>query len=85
MPSYDRALDALRTWMDSWAWIGHVAVGIHDRAHQDSRHIGGREGRRVTDQQQPEIDARRQTWPAHRFGVKAGALAFGEIVESMLP
>jgi len=27
MPSYDRALHALRTWMDSWAGIGHVAVG----------------------------------------------------------
>jgi hypothetical protein len=27
MPSYDRALHALRTWLDSWAGIGHVAVG----------------------------------------------------------
>jgi hypothetical protein len=31
MPSYDRALWALRTWLDSWAGIGHVAVGM---AHQ---------------------------------------------------
>src|SRR6266498_2685681 len=30
-PSYDRALWALRTWLDSWAGIGHVAVGM---AHQ---------------------------------------------------
>ena len=31
MPSYDRALHALRTWLDSWAGIGRVAVGM---AHQ---------------------------------------------------
>jgi hypothetical protein len=31
MPSYDRALWALRIWLDSWAGIGHVAVGM---AHQ---------------------------------------------------
>jgi hypothetical protein len=29
MPSYDRALHALRTWLDSWSDIGHVAVGMH--------------------------------------------------------
>jgi hypothetical protein len=28
MPSYDHALWALRTWLDSWSGIGHVAVGI---------------------------------------------------------
>jgi hypothetical protein len=27
--SYDRALHALRSWLDSWAGIGHVAVGMH--------------------------------------------------------
>ena len=27
--SYDRALCALRTWLDSWSGIGHVAVGMH--------------------------------------------------------
>jgi hypothetical protein len=31
MPSYDRALWALRSWLDSWSGIGHVAVGM---AHQ---------------------------------------------------
>jgi len=30
-PPYDRALWALRTWLDSWSGIGHVAVGM---AHQ---------------------------------------------------
>ena len=29
MPSYDRALWALRSWLDSWSGIGHVAVGMH--------------------------------------------------------
>src|SRR5882724_2916127 len=28
MPSYDRALHALRTWLDSLSWIGHVTVGM---------------------------------------------------------
>jgi hypothetical protein len=28
-PPYDRALWALRTWLDSWPGIGHVAVGMH--------------------------------------------------------
>jgi hypothetical protein len=28
MPSYDRALHALRSWVDSWSGIGHVAVGM---------------------------------------------------------
>jgi len=31
MLSYDRALHALRTWLDSWSGIGRVAVGM---AHQ---------------------------------------------------
>jgi hypothetical protein len=29
MPPHDRALHALRTWLDTWTRIGHVAVGIH--------------------------------------------------------
>jgi len=29
MRSYDRALWALRTSLDSWSGIGHVAVGMH--------------------------------------------------------
>jgi len=32
MPSYDRALLALRIWLDSWTGIGHVAVGCTARA-----------------------------------------------------
>jgi hypothetical protein len=27
-PSYDRALHALRSWLDSWSGIGHVTVGM---------------------------------------------------------
>jgi hypothetical protein len=33
MPSYDRALWALRTWLDSWSGIGHVAVGMHRQGY----------------------------------------------------
>ena len=29
MPSYDRALWAMRSWLDSWSGIGHVTVGMH--------------------------------------------------------
>jgi hypothetical protein len=28
-PSYDRALWALRTWLDSWPGVGRVAVAMH--------------------------------------------------------
>jgi hypothetical protein len=28
MPSYDRALHALRSWLDTGTGIGHVAVGM---------------------------------------------------------
>ena len=30
---YDRALHAIRTWLDSWAGIGHVAVGMHRQGY----------------------------------------------------
>ena len=33
MPSYDRALWALRTWLDSWSGVGHVAVGTHRQGY----------------------------------------------------
>src|SRR6266403_5432379 len=33
MPSYDRALHALRTWLDSWTGIGRVAVGMHRQGY----------------------------------------------------
>jgi hypothetical protein len=29
MPSYDCALRALRTWLESWPGVGHVAIGMH--------------------------------------------------------
>ena len=31
LPSYDGALHALRSWLDSWSGIGHITV---DMAHQ---------------------------------------------------
>ena len=33
MPSYDRALWALRTWLDSWPGVGHVAAGMHRQGY----------------------------------------------------
>src|SRR5438309_1872238 len=33
LPSYDRALHTLRSWMHSWAGIGRVAVGMHRRGY----------------------------------------------------
>ena len=33
MRSHDRALWALRTWLDSWPGIGHVAVGMHRQGY----------------------------------------------------
>ncbi len=33
MLSYDRALHALRTWLDSWEGIGRVAVGMHRQGY----------------------------------------------------
>ena len=33
MLSYDRALWALRTWLDSRPGIGHVAVGMHRQGY----------------------------------------------------
>jgi len=28
-PSHERSLWALRTWLDSWPGVGHVAAGMH--------------------------------------------------------
>jgi hypothetical protein len=33
MPSYDRAIWALRTWLDSWSGNGHVAVGMYRQGY----------------------------------------------------
>jgi hypothetical protein len=33
LPSYDRSLWALRSWLDSWAGIGHVTVGMHRQGY----------------------------------------------------
>ena len=32
-PSHDRVLLGLRTWLDSWSGIGHVAVGMHRQGY----------------------------------------------------
>jgi hypothetical protein len=33
LPSYERALWALRMWLDSWSGIGHAAVGMHRQGY----------------------------------------------------
>jgi hypothetical protein len=33
MPSYDRALWALRSYLDSWDGLGSVAVGMHRQGY----------------------------------------------------
>src|SRR5262250_2357921 len=33
LPSHDRALWALRTWLDSWPGIGRVAAGMHRQGY----------------------------------------------------
>jgi hypothetical protein len=39
MPLYDRVLRALRTWLDSWSGVGHVAAGM-DRQSYDLQRYG---------------------------------------------
>ncbi len=48
MPSYDRALWALRTWLDSWKGIGHVAVGMHRQGYDRQLTQYGDRGWRAT-------------------------------------
>jgi len=38
MPSYDRVFWALRTWLDSWSGIGHIAVAMQQHS---ARHRSG--------------------------------------------
>ena len=42
MPTYDPALHALRTWLDSWPGIGHVAVGMHGQGDDLQTDAGSR-------------------------------------------
>jgi hypothetical protein len=34
LPSFDRALWALRAWLDSWSGIDHVAVGMRHQSYE---------------------------------------------------
>ena len=47
-PSYDRALWTLRTWLDSWSGIGHVAVGMHRQGYDLQLAQYDERGRRAT-------------------------------------
>src|SRR4029077_16558221 len=48
IPSYDRALHALRTWLDSWSGIGHVAVGMRRQGFDLQLTQYDERGRRAT-------------------------------------
>jgi len=91
LPSYDRALDALRTWLDSWTGIGHVAVGMHRQGYdlQRSRLAGDvlhdrdgafadeRDGHRVG------ADAVARDAAGGVGGVEARAVVFVQAVQSL--
>jgi hypothetical protein len=38
LPSYVRALWALRTWLDSWAGIARIAVGMAHQGYESATH-----------------------------------------------
>jgi hypothetical protein len=48
MPSYDRALWALRSWLDSWAGIGRIAVGMARQGYDLQLTRYGERGSRAT-------------------------------------
>jgi hypothetical protein len=72
MSSYDRALWALRTWLDSWSGIGHVPAGMHRQGSDlqltqyDDR---GRRGHVLCDRDGAQPDER------DRHGMGAHAVA----------
>ena len=48
MPSHDRALSALRTLLDSWIGVGHVAIGMHRQGFDLQLTQYDERGRRAT-------------------------------------
>ena len=47
-PAYDRALWALRSWLDSWSGIGRIAVGMHRQGYDLQLTQYDDRGRRAT-------------------------------------
>ena len=76
MPSYDRALRALRTWLDSWPGVGHVAVGMHRQGFdlQLTQYDERGWGRRST---RPAWSTRPRARPAPRGSALRGARRSG--------
>ena len=75
----DRALWALRTWLDSWSGIGHVAVGMHRQGYDlqltqyDER--GWRATFYTTGMEHSPTSATGTAWGAHAVaGDAAGGL-----------
>jgi len=62
-PSYDRALWALRTRLDSWSGIGHLAVGMHRQGYD---HRATTSSWRSTTSAGGVRPSTRQAWSTHR-------------------
>ncbi len=81
LPSYDRALHALRSWLDSWSGIGHVAVGMHRQGYDlqltqyDER--GWRATFYTTGMEHSPTSATGTAWGAHA-AVRDATVAEGE-------
>src|SRR5438132_14020988 len=76
MPSYDRGLGlhCLRTWLDSWAGIGRVAVGMARQGYdlQLTRHDA--KGWRATFYTRAGWSTRRRARRVPRGNLRCGAL-----------
>jgi hypothetical protein len=57
-PSYDRALRALRIWLDSWSGIGAVAVGMHRQGYDLQLTQYDERGWRATLREERVLDGR---------------------------
>ena len=81
MPSYDRALRALRTWLDSWSDIGHVAVGMHRQGFDLQLTQYDERGWRATQRAAWGVLTVESTRPARRLslGMDKGHCAIEEV------
>jgi hypothetical protein len=78
--SHDYALHALRTWLDSWAGIGHVAVGMHrqgfdlqltqydEKGWRATFYTTGMEHSPTSSRDEPTGRSRSSPWARRRLG-----------------
>ena len=64
MPSCDPALWALRSWLDSWSGVGHVAIGMHRQGYDLQLTRYDEKGWRATFYTPPGWSTRRRARPA---------------------